>query len=57
MLAHVAGAPVEETVLSLTPVAFAAAGLAAVRLRRLAAQRRAPRFRRQDHRLHLGRRA
>ena len=35
MLAHIAGAPVEETVLSLAPVAFAATALASARLRRL----------------------
>ncbi len=35
MLAHIAGAPVEETALSLAPVALAAAGLASARLRRL----------------------
>jgi predicted alpha/beta-hydrolase family hydrolase len=41
MLAHIAGAPVEETALSLAPVAFAAAGLASIRLRDLATGRRA----------------
>ena len=39
MLAHIAGIPVEETVLSLTPVAFVAAGLASARLRRFARRR------------------
>jgi len=42
MLAHIAGAPVEETALSLAPVAFVAAGLASARLRELAARRRDP---------------
>lgn len=36
MLAHIAGIPVEETALSLAPVATAAGTLAALRLRRLA---------------------
>lgn len=35
MLAHVAGAPVEEMTLTLAPLAFATAGLAAARLRSL----------------------
>jgi predicted alpha/beta-hydrolase family hydrolase len=39
MLAHIAGAPVEETALSLAPVALAAAGLATARLRHLATRR------------------
>jgi predicted alpha/beta-hydrolase family hydrolase len=39
MLAHIAGAPVEETALSLAPMAFAAAGLLAARLRRLVGRR------------------
>lgn len=39
MLAHIAGAPVEEAALSLTPMAFLAAGLATARLRRLVRRR------------------
>ena len=39
MLAHIAGAPVEETALSLAPMAFLAAGLAGARLRRLMRRR------------------
>lgn len=35
MLAHIAGAPVEEMTLTLAPLAFSAAGLAAARLRSL----------------------
>lgn len=35
MLAHIAGAPIEETALSLLPMAFAAIGLVSIRLRRL----------------------
>jgi len=35
MLAHIAGAPLEETALSLAPMALLAAGLAGARLRRL----------------------
>jgi predicted alpha/beta-hydrolase family hydrolase len=50
MLAHIAGAPVEETALSLAPVAFAAAGLAGARLRRLAHRR--PGWPRRDPRRH-----
>jgi hypothetical protein len=36
MLAHIAGIPVEETALSLAPVATVASALAALRLRQLA---------------------
>ena len=50
MLAHIAGIPVEETVLSLTPVAFVAAGLASAQLRRLTRQRRPQRPPREGHR-------
>jgi len=39
-LAHIAGIPIEETALSLVPVAAATGGLAGARLRRLAARRR-----------------
>jgi len=46
MLAHIAGIPVEETTLSLAPVALAAAGLASARLRRLVTQRRPARLQR-----------
>jgi hypothetical protein len=56
MLAHIAGIPVEETALSLAPVAFAAAGLTGARLRRLTAQRRPGRLRRDSRREALGRR-
>jgi len=56
MLAHIAGAPVEETALSFGPMAFAAAGLAGIRLRRLAARRRLGRLGRDGHRDPLGRR-
>lgn len=35
MLAHIAGAPVEETALSLAPMALAALSLVSIRLRRL----------------------
>ena len=38
-LAHIVGVPVEETALSLAPVAFATGGMAAVGLRRLARMR------------------
>jgi len=44
MLAHIAGAPVEETALSLAPMAFFAAGLASARLRQLAERRRPQRI-------------
>jgi len=44
MLAHIAGIPVEETALSLAPVALAAAGLASARLRRLVTQWRPARL-------------
>jgi predicted alpha/beta-hydrolase family hydrolase len=57
MLAHIAGIPVEETALSFAPIAFAAAGLAGARLRRLAAQRRSTRLRRDGGRETLGVRA
>jgi predicted alpha/beta-hydrolase family hydrolase len=56
MLAHIAGIPVEETALSLAPVAFVAAGLTSARLRRLTAQRRPRRQRRGDRRAELARR-
>jgi predicted alpha/beta-hydrolase family hydrolase len=56
MLAHIAGIPVEETALSLAPVALAAAGLAGARLRRLATRRRPARPPR-SRRYALGRRA
>lgn len=36
MLAHIAGIPVEETALSLAPIAGVAGAMAALRLRRLA---------------------
>jgi len=42
MVAHIAGIPVEETALGLAPAAFAAAGLAGARLRRLARRRGRP---------------
>jgi hypothetical protein len=41
MLAHVAGIPVEETALSLAPIAVATGGIAGLKLRRRA--RRLPR--------------
>ncbi len=56
MLAHIAGIPVEETALSLAPVAFVAAGLTSARLRRLIAQRRPEQQRRSDRRAVLARR-
>jgi len=56
MLAHIAGIPVEETALSLAPAAFAAAGMAGLYLRRLAAHRRAPGPRQAGARATLGRR-
>ncbi len=56
MLAHIAGIPVEETALSLAPVAFVAAGLTSARLRRLTAERRPRRQRRGDRRAELARR-
>ncbi len=56
MLAHIAGIPVEETALSLAPVAFVAAGLTSARLRRLTAQRRPGRQRRGDRRAEIARR-
>lgn len=39
MLAHIVGIPVEETALSLAPVAVTTGGIAAVKLRRLARRR------------------
>ncbi|HEX6688686.1 MAG TPA: hypothetical protein VF085_08485 [Solirubrobacterales bacterium] len=57
MLAHIAGVPVEETALNMAPVAFAAAGLAGARLRRLATQRRPARLSRSRRREAFGRRA
>jgi hypothetical protein len=56
MLAHIAGIPVEETALSLAPVAFVAAGLTSARLRRLIAQRHPGRQRRGGRRAALARR-
>jgi aryl carrier-like protein len=49
MLAHIAGIPVEETALSLAPVALVVAGLTSARLRRLTAQWR-PGWLRRDSR-------
>jgi hypothetical protein len=40
MLAHIAGAPVEETALSLAPVITVFGSLAALRLRRLVGGKR-----------------
>ena len=40
MLAHIVGAPVEETALSLAPVVLAAAGMASARLREIVTVRR-----------------
>jgi len=41
MLAHIAGIPVEETALSLAPIAAAAGGVAGQKLRSRAQRRRA----------------
>jgi hypothetical protein len=43
MLAHIAGIPVEETALSLAPIAAATGGVAGLKLRERAARRRARR--------------
>ena len=56
MLAHIAGIPVEETALSLAPVAFVAAGLTSARLRRLIARRSLGRLWRGDRRAAIARR-
>lgn len=40
MLAHIAGIPVEETALSLAPIAAATGGIAGLKLRARAARRR-----------------
>jgi len=40
VLAHIAGVPIEETALSLAPVAAATGGLAGIKLRRLSRRRR-----------------
>ncbi len=45
MFAHIAGIPVEETALSLAPIALATGGIAGVKLRERAGRRR-PRRRR-----------
>jgi hypothetical protein len=57
MLAHIAGIPVEETALSLAPVAFVAAGLTSARLRRLIARRGLGRLWRGDRRAAIARRS
>lgn len=57
MLAHIAGIPVEETALGLAPMALAAVGLAGIRLRGLAAQRRSAWLRRSGPRTATGRQA
>jgi hypothetical protein len=41
MLAHIAGIPVEETALSLAPIAAATGGVAGLKLRERALRRRA----------------
>lgn len=56
MLAHIAGIPVEETALSLAPVALVAIGLTSARLRQLTAQRRPVRQRRGGRRAAIARR-
>lgn len=43
MLAHIAGIPVEETALSLSPIVAATGGIAGLKLRERVARRRAPR--------------
>ena len=43
MLAHIVGVPIEETALSLAPIAAATGGLAGSRLRRRHLVRRGPR--------------
>lgn len=50
MLAHVAGAPLEETVLSLMPMVLTAAGMTVVRLRGIAAERGRSRSQRRRQR-------
>lgn len=45
MFAHIAGIPVEETALSLAPIAVATGGIAGVKLRQRAGRRRARRRR------------
>lgn len=57
MLAHIAGIPVEETVLSVAPVALATVGLASLRLRRLVTTKRRPWPRHAGRRAAPGRRA
>lgn len=56
MLAHIAGIPVEETALSLAPVALVAIGLTSARLRQLIAKRHSGRQRRRGRRAALARR-
>jgi hypothetical protein len=46
MLAHIVGFPIEETALSLAPIAVATGGIAGMRLRERALRRRA---RKQRH--------
>jgi len=50
MLAHIAGIPVEETALSLAPIAAATGGIAGLKLRERAAKRRLPKRRRPGDR-------
>jgi hypothetical protein len=57
MLAHIAGAPLEETALGLAPVALVALAMASAYLRRLSADRRVARPRHTTRRKALGRRA
>jgi predicted alpha/beta-hydrolase family hydrolase len=50
LLAHIAGIPVEETALSLAPIAAATGGIAGMKLRERAARRRKRRARPQGRR-------
>jgi hypothetical protein len=50
MLAHIAGIPVEETALSLAPIAAATGGIAGLKLRERARRRARKRVRPQNAR-------
>lgn len=49
MFAHIAGIPVEETALSLAPIATAAGGIAGLKLRERAVRRRLQKRRRPSN--------
>jgi hypothetical protein len=48
MLAHIIGIPVEETALSLAPIVAATGGIAGLKLRERAAQRRSRKLRQAE---------